>query len=85
VYDSYRGACDTLVLLPNDREFVDAIHEISIFASGAYIRKVFTNYLICSSLSDPLHVWEQTWETLAEGILYDRRRMLNSPGIYVGF
>jgi hypothetical protein len=83
VYDCYRGACGALGLLANDQKFVGFIHEISVLASGAYIRKVLTNYLICSSLSDPLHVWEQTWETLLEGILYNRRRILNSPGIYV--
>jgi hypothetical protein len=33
-----------------------------------------------NSMSDPLNVWEQLWETLADGILYQRQRTLNSLG-----
>lgn len=80
VFDTYREACGALGLLADDREFIDALAELALMCSGSYVRKTFANLLLCFSLSDPLNVWEQTWEILADGILYDRRRLLNSHG-----
>jgi hypothetical protein len=81
VYDTYRDACDELGLLANDREFIDAIEELSILRSGPYLRKMFAMMLLSSSMSDPLKVWEQIWETLADGIIYGRRIVLNQAGM----
>lgn len=80
VYNSYREACAALGLLANDRQFIDLISEIVVVGSGSSIRKVFTSLLLTSCMSDPLNVWNQTWHILSEGILYERRRTLNSPG-----
>jgi hypothetical protein len=87
VYDSYREACDELGMLANDREFMDAIDELSILGSGPYLRKVFAMMLLSSSMGDPLKVWEEKWETLADGILYGKRMLLNQAGkiIYISF
>ena len=79
-YDTYREACGALGLLADDRGFIDAIHELSILGSGHIVRNLFANFLICSSLGDPLRVWEQTLPVLVEGLLYERRRALNAPG-----
>jgi hypothetical protein len=80
VYDSYRDACSALKLLEDDREFIDAILEVAELGSGVSIRRMFAELLISNSMSDPLNVWEQLWETLADGILYQKRRILNDPG-----
>ncbi|GAU29157.1 hypothetical protein TSUD_275760 [Trifolium subterraneum] len=34
VYDTYREACGALQLLPDDRQFLDAIDELSVLGSG---------------------------------------------------
>jgi hypothetical protein len=44
---------------------------------------MFASLLMSNSMSDPLNVWEQLWETLSDGILYQRRRLLNNPGWYM--
>jgi len=80
VFDTYREACGALGLLADDRQFIDAINEVAADSSGCSVRKIFANLLLCSSLADPLRAWELTWESLADGILYDRRRTLNLPG-----
>ena len=80
VFDTYREACGALGLLVDDRQFIDAINEVAADSSGCSVRKIFANLLLCSSLADPLRAWELTWESLADGILYDRRRTLNLPG-----
>ncbi|MCH79500.1 ATP-dependent DNA helicase PIF1 [Trifolium medium] len=83
VYDTYREACGELQLLADDREFIDAIDELSILGSGYYLRKVFAVLLLASSMSDPLKVWLLKWEILADGILYSRRRTLNNPDLVI--
>jgi hypothetical protein len=80
VFNTYRETCGALGLLADDREFIDAINETAVLCSGSYVRKTFAKLLLGSSLSDPLNVWEKTWETLADGILFDRQHLLNNPG-----
>ncbi|XP_045791492.1 ATP-dependent DNA helicase pif1-like [Trifolium pratense] len=79
VYDSYREACGALHLLEDDREFIDSIVEVALLGSGFSIRKMFANLLMSNSMSDPFNVWEQLWETFADGILYQKRRELKLP------
>ena len=85
VFDSYREACGALGLLADDREFIDALIEQGVVCSGASVRKTFANLLLCCSLGDPLNVWEQTWEIISDGILYERLRLLHIPGKFFCF
>jgi hypothetical protein len=85
MYDSYREACGALRLLEDDKEFIDAILEVAILGSGFSLRKMFSNLLMSNSMSDPIKVWEKLWETLADGILYEKRKILNLPGNYFNF
>jgi len=80
VFETYREACGALGLLADDRQFIDAVNEVAIDSSGSSVRKIFANLLLRSSLADLLRAWEMTWEALADGILYQRRRILNLPG-----
>lgn len=80
VYGTFREACGALGLLADDKEFIDGIIEVSTFGSGFYLRKLFATLLLTSSMSDPLYVWEKSWELLSDDILHERRRTLNCPG-----
>jgi hypothetical protein len=80
VYDTFREACDALRLLEDDLEFINGLKEVALLGSGFILRKVFAKMLLANSMSDPLNVWNQMWETLADGLLYDRRIVLKSPG-----
>ncbi|XP_045797724.1 uncharacterized protein LOC123891897 [Trifolium pratense] len=82
-YDSNREACAAMHLLSDDREFIDAIREVSVLGSGRAIRELFTKYLLGGSLSDPRYVWDQSWEILADGILHSRRRLLNNEELLI--
>jgi hypothetical protein len=81
VHGTYREACAALGLLSDDRQFIDAINEVANLSSGNSVRMLFANFLVCSSLADPFRVWQLTWESLADGILYERRRTLGLPGM----
>lgn len=83
VFNTYREACGALHLLADDREYIELIKEVANIASGRTVRKLFANLLVSMSMSDPLKVWESTWEILVDGILYTRRQSLNLPGLFI--
>nr|KAJ0186971.1 hypothetical protein LSAT_V11C900505290 [Lactuca sativa] len=78
-YSSFRDACYALGLLDDDKEYIDALKEASHSGSGSYLRFLFATLLMCNSMSKPEVVWENTWEYLADGILYHQRQRFNSP------
>jgi hypothetical protein len=80
VYDSYREACGALHLLEDDREFIGAINEVGVLASGMSLRRMYAELLMSGSMSDPLNVWEQVWQLLTDDIVLNKRRLLNNPG-----
>nr|KAJ0202598.1 hypothetical protein LSAT_V11C500253590 [Lactuca sativa] len=80
-YSSFRDTCYALGLLDDDKEYIDAIKEASHSGSGFYLRFLFATLLMCNSMSKPEVVWENTWEYLSDGILYNQRQKLKSPGI----
>jgi hypothetical protein len=80
VYDSYREACGALCLLEDDREFIGAINEVGVLASGMALRRMYAKLLLSSSMSDPLNVWEHVWQLLSDDIVLRKRRLLKNPG-----
>lgn len=70
-------------LLADDKEFIDAVIEASDLASGKQLRKLFVTLLVMNTMTDPTKVWKSTWKLLCDGILYERRRNLQVPGILV--
>ncbi|CAH1439952.1 unnamed protein product [Lactuca virosa] len=80
-YSSFRDACYALGLLDDDKEYIDAIKEVSHSGSGFYLRFLFATLLMCNSMSKPEVVWENTWEYLADGILYNQRQRFKSPDL----
>ncbi|XP_052627755.1 uncharacterized protein LOC111912983 [Lactuca sativa] len=83
-YSSFRDTCYALGLLDDDKEYIDAIKEASHSGSGFYLRFLFATLLMCNSMSKPEVVWENTWEYLSDGILYNQRQKLKSPDLSLG-
>ncbi|KAL7611263.1 hypothetical protein Lser_V15G13383 [Lactuca serriola] len=83
-HSSFRDACYKLGLLDDDKEYIDAIKEASHFGSGFYLRFLFATLLMCNSMSKPEVVWENTWEYLADGILYRQRQRFKSAELSLG-
>ncbi|CAH1451756.1 unnamed protein product [Lactuca virosa] len=81
VCPTFRDACYALGLLEDDREYIDAIEEASHSGSGYYLRFLFATMLKSNSLSKPCYVWENTCQYLSDGILYNQRIRLKSPGL----
>ncbi|CAH1421567.1 unnamed protein product [Lactuca virosa] len=80
-FPTFRDACYDLGLLDDDKEYVEAIKEASHSGTGFYMRFLFATMLMSDSLGRPEFVWENTWQLLSDGILYNQQRTLKSPGL----
>ncbi|KAI5424717.1 hypothetical protein KIW84_030777 [Lathyrus oleraceus] len=80
VQDSFRDACFHMGFLNDDSEYVAAINEAKDWGSGHFLRKLFVTMLLSGTVNRPRHVWEQTWRTLSDGILYQQRQNTNRRG-----
>ncbi|KAI9106718.1 hypothetical protein K1719_022246 [Acacia pycnantha] len=74
VYPTFREACYALGLLDDDKEYIDAIKEASVWATSNYLWQFFTSMLLSHSLFDPSIVWEQTKEVICEDLLHVNHR-----------
>ncbi|XP_072077963.1 uncharacterized protein [Arachis hypogaea] len=72
-----KDACFALGLLQDDRKFMDAIKEASLWASGSYVRRLFVILLTSNNISRPEHVWDRCWHVLSDDILYRQRTVMN--------
>ncbi|CAH1436244.1 unnamed protein product [Lactuca virosa] len=81
ICSTFKDACYNLGLLDDDKEYIDAIKEASLSGSGFYLRFLFATMLLSNSLSKPEIVWENTWDILSGGILYNQQQRLKSPGL----
>ena len=70
VHNTFRDACAARGLLDDDAEYILAIKEASLWAPGSGLRRFFVSMLLCSCLSDPLHVWLNSKTILSEDLFY---------------
>ncbi|XP_058727157.1 uncharacterized protein LOC131598591 [Vicia villosa] len=77
IRDSFRDACFEMGFLNDDKEYVAAINEAKDWGSGHFLRKLFVTMLLSGTINRPRHVWEKTWRTLSDGILYQQRQATN--------
>jgi hypothetical protein len=80
-YDSYRDACFASGFLGDDREYIAAIKEAKDWGSGVFLRKLFVCLLLANTMDQPRHVWNETKHWLADGILYNQRRVATTEVI----
>jgi len=66
----------------DDREYIEAIREASLWATGSYLRSFFVMLLLSSTITCPKELWDATWEILSQDIQHRQRELLNLPGIF---
>ena len=79
-HKSFEEACYALRLLADDKEFIDDIKGATELGSGSHLRKLLVTLLLLNIMSMPKYIWEQTFQVLADGILFDRRILLQNLG-----
>ncbi|MCH85793.1 helicase-like protein, partial [Trifolium medium] len=77
-YDSYRDACFASGFLGDDKEYIEAIKQAKDWGSCVFLRKLFVCLLLANTMDRPRHVWNKTKHWLADGILYNQRRLANN-------
>ncbi|XP_058774322.1 uncharacterized protein LOC131648594 [Vicia villosa] len=77
VQDTFRDACFEMGFLNDDKEYVAAIDEAKNWGSGHFLRKLFVTMLLSGTVNRPRHVWEKTWRTLSDSILYQQMQKTN--------
>ncbi|XP_021986432.1 uncharacterized protein LOC110882810 [Helianthus annuus] len=78
---TFRDACYARGLLDDNKEYIEAIKEAYYTGLGYYLRNLFATMLASNTLSRPEHVWENTWEYLSDGILYNHQKLLRIEGL----
>ncbi|XP_071718552.1 ATP-dependent DNA helicase RRM3-like [Rutidosis leptorrhynchoides] len=81
LHHTFKDACFAYGLLHDDREWTEAISEAKLWASGAQIRDLFVTMLLFCNITNPLTLWEQHWEDLADDILHKKRKIFNFPDL----
>ncbi|XP_071715040.1 uncharacterized protein [Rutidosis leptorrhynchoides] len=77
VHPTFKDACFAYGLLYDDREWTEAISKAKLWASGAQLRDLFVTMLLFCNITNPLALWEQHWEDLADDILHKKRKIFN--------
>lgn len=82
-HPTFREACFAMGFLTDDREYIGAIIEASVWGSGHFLRKLFTIMLLSGAICRPAHVWNETWKRLSDGIFHHQRILANNPGYFL--
>lgn len=80
-YPTFKAACYALGLLDDDKEWNDCLQEASNWATGYQLRQLFVTLLLYCEVSDPLQLWENNWELLADDISYRLRKLFNHQSL----
>ncbi|XP_028215074.1 uncharacterized protein LOC114397160 [Glycine soja] len=74
VYHTFREACFAKGFLGSDQEFVGALREANTWGTPHYLRKLFVKLLFMNTMDRPEYVWKQTWQWMADDIVFNHRR-----------
>ncbi|GJR96630.1 ribonuclease H-like domain-containing protein [Tanacetum coccineum] len=76
---TFKEACFAYGLLNDDKEWTHALSEASLWALGPQLWDIFVTMLLFYSVSRPLKLWEENWQTLSEDILHKKSKLFKYP------
>ncbi|XP_024636211.2 uncharacterized protein [Medicago truncatula] len=80
-FNTFKEACFALGLIDDDKEFIDAINQASIWGTASYMRRLFVQLLVSNQFSQPEVVWNKTWQNLSDDMLHRQRRAMRVPDL----
>ncbi|XP_072087913.1 uncharacterized protein [Arachis hypogaea] len=83
--DNVKKACYVLGLLQDDKEYIDALKETSLWASSDYIRRLFVVLLTSNNMGRPEYVWQQCWAYFLDDIIYELKKMSMEKRLVSGY
>ncbi|CAL1360160.1 unnamed protein product [Linum trigynum] len=69
--------------LAKDDEWHDCLKEVSQWASGTKMRRIFVTMVAYSQVSNVKELWEKNWELLSDDIQHYQRSLLNRPELHL--
>ncbi|XP_071709076.1 uncharacterized protein [Rutidosis leptorrhynchoides] len=79
VHNTFKDTYFAYGLINDDKEWAEAISEARLWASRAQLRDLFVTMLLFCNVSQPLKLWEISWEALSDDILHKKRIQLGYP------
>ncbi|KAL4143906.1 hypothetical protein QTP88_006160 [Uroleucon formosanum] len=81
IYDTFQGACKALGLLDDESHWENTLSEASICCTPKSLRCLFAIMLTFCQITDPLKLWQNYRESMADDILHRKRQELSSNDI----
>ncbi|XP_015370488.1 PREDICTED: uncharacterized protein LOC107166369 [Diuraphis noxia] len=81
IYDTFQGACNALGLLDDESHWENTLSEAFICCTPKLLRCLFTIMLTICQITDPLMLWQNYHESMADNILHRKRQELSSNDI----
>jgi hypothetical protein len=73
-HPTFKAACIARGLLQDDEEWRRCLQDASISATPHQLRDLFANILVFNDVADPLALWQEFKEDLAEDVLHHARQ-----------
>ncbi|RIA04643.1 hypothetical protein BRARA_K01104, partial [Brassica rapa] len=80
-YPDFKSVCYARGYLDNDVEWVESMIEGALWATPYQLREMFVTFLNNCFVSSPKNLWENSWRSMSEDILYKRQRILDHPNL----
>ncbi|KAK9073669.1 hypothetical protein SSX86_006263 [Deinandra increscens subsp. villosa] len=65
-YSTYRGACETLRLIGDDREWTEAFVEATKWANSTQLRHLFTHMILFCEVANPMRLLNDHWRSMSD-------------------
>ncbi|KAF8050757.1 hypothetical protein N665_1890s0003 [Sinapis alba] len=82
-YPDYKSVFYARGYLDNDVLWHESISECSTWATPSQLRDMFVTFLINCFVSSPKDLWEHSWKSMSEEILYKRQSILGHKNLQV--
>ncbi|KAB2603765.1 hypothetical protein D8674_041397 [Pyrus ussuriensis x Pyrus communis] len=83
VHTSYQDACQSLGLLGDDKEWIEALLNAVNIASSTQLRQLFVTIILFCDVANPQILFDNYWHNMYDDILYNLRKAFAIPDMIV--
>ena len=83
VHPSYHDACQSLGLLGDDKEWIEALSSAVNVASSPQLRQLFVTIILYCDVVDPKTLFDSHWLNMYDDILYSLRKTFAIPDMII--
>ncbi|XP_048422055.1 uncharacterized protein LOC103957413 isoform X1 [Pyrus x bretschneideri] len=83
IHPSYHAACQSLELLGDDKEWIEALSSAVNVASSPQLRQLFVTILLFCDVGNPQILFDTHWQNMYDDILYNLRKTFAIPDMII--